>query len=183
MMDDKDRLEDSFVKSKAADSIVLLRYDKDRMIESLRRRAQEAEAGAAAMREALEHARCALAHITPSGHDGDEDSGQCDEDCALCDVQSASDHLDAALATDAGKALLERVRRAEDRVRRAESGRARNLHACRSLYRAWRRERDVQAQMADQSLALAGSLHAAEDDRDAAQTCKCGATFQVPSEK
>lgn len=100
MTDDKDCLEDSFVKSNSA----------------------------AAMREALEHARCTLAHITPSGHDGDEDSGQCDEDCALCDVQSASDHLDAALATDAGAQMLERVRRAEAErdlaLARAEEARA-----------------------------------------------------------
>lgn len=68
--------------------------------------AEQAEAACAVMREALEHARCALAHVTPSGHDGDEDSAQCDEDCALCDVQSASAHLDAALATDAGKEML-----------------------------------------------------------------------------
>lgn len=74
---------------------------------------KRAEASAAAMREALEHARCALAHVTPSGHEGDEDSGQCYEDCALCDVQSASAHLDAALDGDAGAAMLERVRRAE----------------------------------------------------------------------
>lgn len=126
--------------------------DDRRVIRELRLELEARKAAAAAMREALEHARCALAHVTPSGHDGDEDSAQCDEDCALCDVQSASDHLDAALATDAGAQMLERVRALEDALQREQRNtagvveRARKAEASRddliALVRKLEAERD-----------------------------------------
>ena len=71
------------------------------------------EAQCAAMREALGHARDTLDRLKASGHDGDEESGEHEEDCPLCDAEAAIAHLDAALATDAGSAMLERVRAAE----------------------------------------------------------------------
>lgn len=67
-------------------------------------------AQAAAMREALEHVDMLT---LPCGHDGDEESGLCDEDCERCCVEAVKAHAEHAISSDAGRAMLERVRKAE----------------------------------------------------------------------
>jgi len=98
---------------------------------------RRAEAGAAALREALEDAVNEIRNMATESDAGFS--------CSVIDA------ADAALATDAGAALLERLRRAEeDAARLADfSVKAmsvgRNgalLLAAQSLHRAWRRAHD-----------------------------------------
>jgi len=49
-------------------------------------------------RKAATHAFEVLRSHLPSGHDGDEDSPTCDEDCALCAFSGAMAHVEAATA-------------------------------------------------------------------------------------
>lgn len=48
--------------------------------------------------KALLHVSTALEHLKPCGHDGDEESGQCDEDCQRCEWDGAVAHVEHALA-------------------------------------------------------------------------------------
>lgn len=71
------------------------------------------QAEAAAKHHALVHAYEVLRSPTvrPSGHSGDEDSSNCDEDCAKCAVEGAIAHADEALddASVGRRAIAERV--------------------------------------------------------------------------
>ena len=51
------------------------------------------------LRKAAAHAYEALEQLKPCGHDGDEESGQCDEDCDRCACDGAIAHLADALAS------------------------------------------------------------------------------------
>lgn len=112
-------------------------------------RAEQADAALAAMREALEQARV---HVQAESNNRLTWSGQ---------LLAAANIIDAALATDAGAAMLERVwalecerdgwRNAADhaleQLKRMASGKqaertGRLLRAAQSLHRAWRRERE-----------------------------------------
>ena len=46
---------------------------------------------------ALEHCVEVMRDLTPVGHEGDEESGEHPEDCALCRIESALAHAEAVL--------------------------------------------------------------------------------------
>lgn len=54
----------------------------------------------AKLRSALKHSFETLHKLRPDGHEGDEESGEHDADCALCDHESAMAHIEAALSCE-----------------------------------------------------------------------------------
>lgn len=68
-----------------------------RVVDSLRARAERAEAQLAAVTEAVHDARSSFADVRVPGHDGDEESGEHDDGCEACAIEAARAALDAVV--------------------------------------------------------------------------------------